>query len=183
MAGPDPRILGGGPPGGGSIVRIRAACLAALFALGLWAQDTRVVLVRHGEKASEEDKDSGLSGTGRRRAEALVGELLPLAPQVLYATARKRTQQTLAPLAQRTGLAIQARPPADSPGTAREILDKQQGKVVVVCGHSNTLAGLAAGLGFKGKFPEVTGYDLYWIVEISAGSEPRLQERTMAFVP
>ncbi len=163
--------------------RIGRAFLALALALGLGAQDTRVVLVRHGEKASKAP-DTELSDLGRRRAEALAGELLPLGPAVLYATERRRTQETLAPLARKLGLTLQVKPPEDSPGTAREILARHRGKVVVVCGHSDTLADLAAGLGFPGDFPPVTGYDGLWVLDWPGGQgPPHLKARVQAFRP
>lgn len=163
--------------------RIAGAVLALALALGLGAQDTRVVLVRHGEKASKAP-DAELSDLGRRRAKALAEELLPLAPAVLYATERRRTQETLEPLARRLGLALQVKPPEDSLGTAREILARHRGKVVVVCGHSDTLADLAAGLGLAGPFPPVGGYDGLWVLEWTGGQgPPRLKAGVQAFRP
>jgi broad specificity phosphatase PhoE len=154
-----------------------------LLACGLWAKDTQVILVRHAEKVSEE-KDAVLSDTGKGRAAALAGELFPAAPTALYATERRRTQQTLEPLAARSRLTIQVKHPADSKGTAAEILLKHRGKVVVVCGHSDTLGEIAAGLGFRGAFPVVTGYDRIWTLDLPKGSgQPVLKERVQAFRP
>lgn len=164
-------------------MRILGPILAAALSLGLAAQTTRVILVRHGEKVSEE-KDAALSDQGRRRAEALVGELLPYAPSALYATERRRTQETLEPLARRCGLPIQVRPPADSRGTALDILRRFPGRVIVVGGHSDTLGEIAAGLGFQGVFPAVTGFDRIWILDLPEGANPPvLQEKVQAFRP
>lgn len=157
--------------------------LSVLLSLGLTAQDTRVILVRHAEKASEE-RDAALSDTGRRRASALAEELLPLAPAGLFATERRRTQETLAPLARRTRLAVRVKDPMDSQGTAAEILAKHRGQVVVACGHSDTLGEIAAGLGYRGFFPVVTGFDRIWILDLPAkAGPPVLKERIQAFRP
>jgi broad specificity phosphatase PhoE len=154
-----------------------------VLACGMWAKDTRVILVRHAEKVSEE-KDAALSATGKGRAAALAGELLADAPAALYATERRRTQETLEPLARRSQLTIQVKPPTDSKGTATEILSKHRGRVVVVCGHSDTLGEIAAGLGFRGAFPLVTGYDRIWILDVPEGpGQPVLKERLQAFRP
>ena len=164
-------------------MKIRGALWAMILFCGLWAQDTRVILVRHGEKVSEE-RDAALSDTGKRRAAALAGELLDFSPGPLYATERRRTQETLEPLAQRSRLPIQVKPPADSKGTAMEILAKHRGKVVVVCGHSDTLGEIAAGLGFRGAFPAVSGFDRIWVLDLSKGSGPPvLKESVQTFSP
>ena len=164
-------------------MRIGRVLLASALALGLWAQDTRVILVRHGEKQSEE-KDAPLSDQGIRRAAALVDDLLPFAPTALYATERQRTQQTLQPLAGRSGLKIVVRPPADSKGTAAEVLARHRGQVVVICGHSDTLGEIAAGLGYRTAFPGVTGFDRIWILDLVGGSgPPMLKERAQTFRP
>ncbi len=153
------------------------------LSFGLVAQDTRVILVRHAEKMSEE-RDAALSDTGKRRASALAEELLPMAPASLFATERRRTQETLAPLARRTSLAVRVKDPMDSKGTAAEILAQHRGRVVVVCGHSDTLGEIAAGLGYRGYFPVVTGFDRIWILDLPAKSgSPVLKERIQAFRP
>ena len=74
------------------------ACLI-LFAMGLAAQDTTVVLLRHAERQSIFDGDSPLAEVGRRRAEGLVSVLAGYHPAALYTSDLKRTQQTLAPTA------------------------------------------------------------------------------------
>lgn len=148
--------------------------LAIAAALG--AQDTVVLLVRHGEKVSEA-ADAELSGAGRQRAERLVPLFAPLKPAALFASDRLRTQQTLAPLAKATGLPVQARKAADAAGLAAHLLGDWKGRTVVVCGHSNTVGPIAAALGHRGAFPEPEGFDRYWVVRISPRGVTTLEER------
>jgi phosphohistidine phosphatase SixA len=137
---------------------------ASLFT-ALLAQDTVVVLVRHGEKVSEA-ADAELSETGLRRAESLARLLSPLQPSALFASDRKRTQQTLAPLAKAVGLQIQVRKVGEEAALAKHLLEAWKGRTTVVCGHSNTVGPLAAALGYRGYFPEPKSNDRYWIVRI-----------------
>ena len=55
--------------------------------------------------------DAGLSSVGRKRAENLANELAAFRPSALYASDRRRTQQTLAPLAAGDGAPGARRPP------------------------------------------------------------------------
>lgn len=150
--------------------------LAFTAVLGL-AQDTVVVLVRHGEKVSEA-ADAVLSPAGLARAEQLARTFTPFHPAALYASDRVRTQQTLAPLARATGLTVQVRPAKETAALAAHLLQAWKGRTVVVCGHSNTVGPIAQALGIPGGFPEPEGYDLYWLVRISPQGRASLETRT-----
>lgn len=156
--------------------------IAFAFAVALGAQDTVVLLVRHGEKVSEA-ADAELSEAGRQRAERLAALFAPLKPAALFASDRLRTQQTLAPLAKATGLTVQARKAADAAGLAAHLLGDWKGRTVVVCGHSNTVGPIAAALGHQGPFREPEGFDLYWVVRISPQGRATLEERPQAVPP
>ena len=132
---------------------------------------TTVILLRHAEKTSK-NRYAELSRAGRRRAEALVEELRPFSPEVLYASSLERTQQTLAPLAAAMRLEVKVRPIGDEDAVASEILAEHAGRVVVVCGHSDTLAQLAASLGWTDDFPSVGGFDRIWTVTVPASGAP-----------
>ncbi len=145
------------------------------------APPTVVVLVRHAEK-SYRNRDSDLSGVGRKRAEALAAELLPLAPVALYASSMKRTQQTLAPLAASLHLPVTVRAIGDEEAVAAEILARHRGGLVVVCGHSETLTRFVSALGWEGTFPVVQTFDRIWTVTVpSSGDDVSLSERGQGF--
>ncbi len=154
---------------------LRSLLLALAFAGLLAAQDTVVLLVRHAEKVSEE-ADPDLSEAGRERARRLTALFAPFKPVALFASHRKRTQQTLEPLAKALGLPVQVRKGGEEAALARELLDAWKGRTIVVCGHSNTVGPLAAALG-SAPFAEPKGYDRYWIVRIPATGMAKLEER------
>lgn len=105
-----------------------------------------VVLVRHAEK-TDESEDPELSDAGKERAKELAQLLGHSSPTRLIATEYRRTKDTLAPLAEATGLTVEVRPAPDVDGLASEIASAEPGSVIVVCGHSNTLPALAQRLG------------------------------------
>jgi phosphohistidine phosphatase SixA len=107
-----------------------------------------VILLRHAEKSAAGDpKDPSLSEVGQKRARALAGLLAKAKATHLFASEFHRTQETLAPLAEATKLAVVVVPGAKLPDLAAKILDLAAGSVAVVAGHTNTLPGLAVLLG------------------------------------
>jgi broad specificity phosphatase PhoE len=127
-----------------------ALCLAPL---PLWAADpaadkpVTVFFIRHAEKDQDGTRDPALSDKGRQRAVRLAGQLAQAGVTHLYATQFKRTQQTLGPLAEQTGVevtVVQAQEPGEQLRVLREL---PQGSLAVVAGHSNTMPGLVCDLG------------------------------------
>jgi phosphohistidine phosphatase SixA len=156
-----------------------------LSTLGLAAQDTTVVLLRHAERQSIFDGDSPLAEAGQRRAEALVPLLAGFHPVALYGSDLRRTQQTLAPTAARLGLAPILRSKDGSAALAAEILRDQRGRTVVVCWHHDLMKKLVRALGVKGPVPywSLDTYDRIWIVTIPAQGEARLVDRKQELAP
>jgi phosphohistidine phosphatase SixA len=112
-----------------------------------------VILVRHAEAepTTAERRDPGLTEAGRERAQAL-GRLLAHAGAThLFSTDLRRTRETLAPLAEATGLAIQAVPAAAPGQQVQRLRALPAGAVAVVAGHSNTVPGLVAALGGEAR--------------------------------
>ena len=109
-----------------------------------------VILVRHAERAGEMTEDGSLTADGKQRAEELArvvaawkapgGKVL-----ALFATEKKRTQETLAPLAV-GGVKVTVVSAADTTALVKKIL-ALKGGVVVVAGHSNTVPGVIQALG------------------------------------
>jgi len=107
-----------------------------------------VILVRHAEKSGDGDaQDPELSPEGQERAQALARLLARAGATRLFASEFRRTRDTLAPLAERCKLAIEARPAGELDALAVELVSGEPGSVSVVCGHSNTIPALAARLG------------------------------------
>ena len=106
------------------------------------------ILLRHAEKSTEGDpKDPSLSEAGAKRAKALALLLARARVTHLFASEFKRTQETLAPLAEAAKVAVTVVPGAKLPDLAQKILALEAGSVAVVAGHSNTVPALATLLG------------------------------------
>jgi len=64
----------------------------------LFAQPSLVVLVRHGEKATEGGSDPSLSEAGKARAQALADAMAMTRPNAIIVSSLKRTAETAAVL-------------------------------------------------------------------------------------
>lgn len=109
-------------------------------------QPITVILFRHAEKAAEPKDDPPLSAAGKRRAVRLADLLEKSGATALYATNTRRTQLTLAPLAERLGLPVKVVAAKDTAAMAQAILG-HPGGTVVLAGHSNTLGPILEALG------------------------------------
>lgn len=110
-----------------------------------------VVLVRHAEKATAPADDPALSAAGQQRAEALAQALEHAGITAIITTQFRRTHDTAQPLAAQLHiepLVIAARR-GESAAHAAEVVEaiRQQSGTVLVVGHSNTVAEIAAALG------------------------------------
>ena len=107
------------------------------------AQETKIILIRHAEKESDGTKDPNLNEVGKARAERLASTLENMKIDALYSTPYKRTKGTIMPLSLQKDLKIMDYNPSDLSSFVEEILDKEKGKSIVICGHSNTTPALA----------------------------------------
>ncbi len=154
---------------------------ASRFATAAPSATTTVIIVRHAEKGTDDLRDPSLTQVGRERAVALRDVLKDARVSAIYSTQYKRNMQTVEPLAKQFGLTVIERPvhsmnsatyPAD---IAREVLAANQGKTVVVVGHSNTVPQIVQAFsGVPIKAMEDSEYDHIFIVEVSASGAPRL---------
>jgi broad specificity phosphatase PhoE len=102
-----------------------------------------VILVRHAERVAS-GGDPGLTTAGARRAKLLATMFGGSNVSAIFTSTFKRTKDTAAPLAQRTGLT--AKVIADDVAHAKaQIL--AGGLCVVVVGHSDTVPALIRALG------------------------------------
>lgn len=132
------------------------------------AAQTVVYLVRHAEKAYA-GADPPLSETGRRRAIALADRLAPVGIDRILSTDYRRTRDTVAPLADRIGVAIELYEPARMEELA-EALRSGPGGTVLVVGHSNTTPALVSLLGGVPGDPIAEDeYDRLYEVELPSG--------------
>lgn len=127
-----------------------------------------LVFVRHAEKTGE-DADAELSEIGMARARCLADTLEPLVVTHVLATDKRRTQQTLAPVAERRGLAIESLPAGDREAWVARLRALPAGSIAAVAGHSNTVPELIAALGGVAAPIEHDDYDRLFVVTLPAG--------------
>jgi hypothetical protein len=154
-------------------IALLAAALAlprAVDAQETTSQDTTVVLlVRHAERASIA-ANTGLSGAGVARAEALVAIARREGVQAILTTDYCRSAGTVDAAAVALGLPLEVTNAGSAPANlaactppiratlhavdaprpesiAERIRSAHAGRVVLVAGHSNTVPGIAAALG------------------------------------
>ncbi len=118
-----------------SLILLLCLLPSVVFAADIW-------LFRHGEKAQGSDPE--LTQAGHERAQRIAAIIQAAsaadAPLWLYSTDFKRTGQTIAPLAEASGMEVKLYNPRQLAQFANEI-GQLQG-TVVVAGHSNTTPAL-----------------------------------------
>ena len=129
---------------------LRALALMTLAAGLMQAAPAVVILVRHAERAGEMGDDPSLTDAGKARAQELARVVAAWKAsggkvQGLFASEKKRTQETLAPLAT-GGLKVTVVPATETAALVKKIL-AVKGGIVVVAGHSNTVPGVIQALG------------------------------------
>ena len=141
---------------------VAVGMLGVLFATisvaprALFAQPSMVVLVRHGEKATEGGSDPSLSDAGKARAQALADALAMTTPSTIIVSSLKRTAETAAVVSSKTGVVPTVI--AISGGT-KHVADvaaavRKATGVVLVVGHSNTVPAIVTALGGP-KLPDI----------------------------
>lgn len=151
------------------------------FSVGMvLAQQKTIILIRHAEKAPvAADSTSGdvdLSSEGRERAIRFAAVAKRYRPGEIFATAYKRTQQTVDPIAKLRGKRVQIYDPAKHLELI-ELMVKSKTKRFVVVGHSNTIPLLANLLAKKDMFKQLpdTEYGVVWVIRISNGVFKKLE--------
>lgn len=119
-------------------------CFCAAFTENVFAQKKTIILLRHAEKdlsAEQNSSDPDLSAEGKARAERLIRTLRKYKVSAMYASEYKRTQQTAAPLAAKSGVTVERYDPRklkDMEATLRA----SKARNIVVVGHNNTTPAL-----------------------------------------
>lgn len=138
------------------------------FSFAQQADVTQIFITRHAEKA-DGGKDPELSEAGKERAQRLAKLLQELHIDKLFATPYKRTQQTLAILAEARRLQIEESP-ADLKAFATT-LSALHGETIVIAAHSNTapqLVNLLLGKEQYGPLSE-DEFGKVWLVTLKDG--------------
>lgn len=128
-----------------------------------------IIMVRHAEKAADDDRDPSLSDSGLRRAQDLAAALADSPPVAIFVSPYQRTRLTSEPVARAVGVEPTVVPIegdvaqyAQDVASAIEALDAT-GPVLVV-GHSNTIPALIGAFG--AREPEIAedDYDHLYIL-------------------
>jgi broad specificity phosphatase PhoE len=136
---------------------------------------TTVIFVRHADTDATmagPDDDAPLNARGRRRAELLADYLANVdvvaGPDAIYASDKRRTQETAAPLAKRLNLPVQIADHLDTEGFMDHVRREHGGDIVVIVSHSNTIAPLIDELHGSKNLPAFGSddYDEIYIVTI-----------------
>jgi 2,3-bisphosphoglycerate-dependent phosphoglycerate mutase len=104
-----------------------------------------VFLVRHAEKEAN-GADPSLTAAGRQRAEALAAMLADAGITAIFTSEFKRTQETAAPLAKRSGLSVTVVPGKDVDALLAKVRALPPGARALIVGHSNTVPDMATRL-------------------------------------
>jgi 2,3-bisphosphoglycerate-dependent phosphoglycerate mutase len=149
--------------------------VAALLAMSLAAAPnpvTTVILVRHAEKASQED-NSPLTAAGTERAKELARVLTAVKIDAIYTTQFRRTQDTAAPIATALSITpvVHNAGPTYAADLAKRILAENRGQTVLVVGHSNSTINLIKALGADAApMPESEYDNLYVLTEVGGAA-------------
>ena len=161
------------------------SCLL-LSALVAGAQPAQIILLRHAEKP-DDPSSVHLSPRGEERARALVSLLGRNSPftsnapvAALYGTRvtkhdhSRRTGETLAPLSEDLGLAVNTSFDSDNYSLlTTSVLNNRafRGKTVIVCWTHHDIAQLGAALGARPQPPpwKEKTFDRLWIISFAQG--------------
>lgn len=142
------------------------------------ASMTTVYIARHAEKLDPQDPESSLSTEGRARAAFLADRLKGENVTRIYATTKLRTQQTAAPLAQVLGIEPVVLDPYALDDLIARIRSGDQGRTVLVVGHSNSIPDIVrrlSGQGIEGI--EENQYGRLFKVTLPADGAAALEEQ------
>lgn len=141
--------------------------LSLIFPGTLLAGETVYYLFRHAEKTAD-SPDPGLTEAGQARAGDLAAMLKDAGVTRIFSSDYKRTRDTVAPLAEATGVEVEIYDPRDLPGFAEQL--KEMGGVIIISGHSNTTPELTALLsGYETEPMDESEYDRLYMVTFYEG--------------
>ncbi|HVJ31403.1 MAG TPA: phosphoglycerate mutase family protein [Gammaproteobacteria bacterium] len=130
------------------IIGYTIVALAAGYFLGE-RQSTTVIFVRHADTDTAmagPDDNPPLNERGRQRAELLADFLQKVdvtgSVNAIYASDKRRTQETAAPLAQRLNIRVEIDDHLDTKGFMDRMKRHHGGDIVLIVSHSNTIQPL-----------------------------------------
>ena len=129
---------------------------------------TTVIIVRHAEKIIDpNNNDVDLSDAGYARAREIARDFGDAGINAIYATQYKRTQETVKPLADKTGVPVTIVNSKNTADLLAQIRAQHSGQTIFVAGHNNTVPEIIAALGGP-QYPIIpeTEYDNLFVVTV-----------------
>jgi len=130
-----------------------------------------VVIVRHGEKATDGGSDPDLSSAGRARANALARILKDSGITAIFTTEFKRTQETAAPTATSAHVTPTVIAAKDTAALGAK-LHQLNGNALVV-GHGDSIPNLIKALGSNTPI-HIPDDDYSELLIVTLGDKPQL---------
>ena len=133
---------------------------------------TTLIFVRHAEQTAADGTDPGLSPAGTQRALELARVLgdadVVAGVDVVYVSQYRRTAETARPLVAAAGIQPRMFDASDVQAAVNRMVRDHKGKIVLIVGHSNTIAPMIAELGGSKKVPPIAEdeHDNVYIVTI-----------------
>jgi broad specificity phosphatase PhoE len=129
---------------------------------------TTIILVRHAEKKLEPNNpDPDLTPDGFARAEEIARVFGNAGINTIFATQYKRTQQTVKPLSDRTGIPVTILDSNQTDELVKRIQTSLRGQTIFVSGHNNTVPAIVSALSGE-TFPNIPDaeYDNLFVVTV-----------------
>ena len=129
---------------------------------------TTVILVRHAEKILDpNNQDPDLTPEGFARAQEIARAFSGAGVNAIYATQYKRTQQTVKPLSDHTGVPVTVLEASKPNELVERIQTSLRGQTIFVAGHNNTVPAIVSTLSGE-TYPVIpeSEYDNLFIVTI-----------------
>jgi len=137
---------------------------------------TTIILVRHAEKIIDPNNpDVDLSAAGQARAQEIARMFGDAGINAIYATQYKRTQETVKPLADQTGVPVTIVNSKSTADLLAQIRAQHSGQTIFIAGHNNSVPEIIAALGGP-QLPIIpeTEYDNLFILTVQGDGSAKL---------
>ncbi len=148
------------------------AILGAVVVFGYYATFRRpvttIIIVRHAEKIIDPNNpDVDLSAAGYARAKEIARVFGDAGINAIYATQYKRTQLTVKPLSDKTGVPVTVVNSRNTADLLGQIRAQHSGQTIFIAGHNNTVPEIVEALGGP-KYPTIpeSEFDNLFIVTV-----------------
>jgi len=144
---------------------------------------TTIYLVRHAEKATNDatNEDPLLTEKGMDRAIALAEILKKSTIQNIYSTKYKRNVATAMPLAKKLKMPIKIYDSNRPKTEAVTILEANEGKNILIIGHSNTVLETIEALGGKRPIDSISDQEYDYLFQLIISPDGRTDVKVMHY--